>query len=197
LPVIITDLHQTLKSWFEYFKHSHYPTFADLDRWVRKRLRGILRKRRGGRGCGRGWDNVQWPPAFFARQGLYRFRMTKGSPWASARWRQELPPPPERKTFGGYISGIARLHPNSMPGFLQSLLRLIQIQQGRTQIYAIVGSISIAGQEVAIGSSSISPVKSDSLRSPLRATAPDSGLYAAPLPISRRALPLCKGEAFL
>lgn len=31
LPVIITDLHRTLKSWFEYFKHSHYPTFADLD----------------------------------------------------------------------------------------------------------------------------------------------------------------------
>ncbi len=71
LQAIITDLNRTLKGWFEYFKHSHKPTFADLDRWVRKRLRSILRKRRGGHGCGRGWDNVQWPPAFFARQGLF------------------------------------------------------------------------------------------------------------------------------
>jgi RNA-directed DNA polymerase len=86
LQAIITDLNRTLKGWFEYFKHSHKPTFADLDRWVRKRLRSILRKRRGGHGCARGWDNVQWPPAFFARQGL--FSLVTAHTWASQSSRR-------------------------------------------------------------------------------------------------------------
>ena len=73
LAAIITDLNQTLQGWFEYFKHSHYTTFDAIDRWVRQRLRSLLRKRRGGHGCGRGWDNVRWPPAFFAQQGLFSF----------------------------------------------------------------------------------------------------------------------------
>src|SRR6516164_11496203 len=47
--------------------------FADLDRWVRKRLRSFLRKRQGRPGCARGWDNVQWPPAFFVRLELFSF----------------------------------------------------------------------------------------------------------------------------
>ncbi len=71
LPVIITNLNRGLRGWFEYFQHSRPFIFADLDRWVRRRLRSILRHRRGGKGCGRGWDNVQWPPAFFAEQGLF------------------------------------------------------------------------------------------------------------------------------
>jgi RNA-directed DNA polymerase len=70
LRAIIVNLNRTLKGWFEYFKHSHKSAFADLDRWVRRRLRSLLRKRRGRQGCARGWDNVQWPPAFFARLGL-------------------------------------------------------------------------------------------------------------------------------
>jgi RNA-directed DNA polymerase len=70
LRAIIVDLNRTLQGWFEYFKQSHKPTFADLDRWVRKRLRSILRQRRGRHGGARGWDNVQWPPAFFAGLGL-------------------------------------------------------------------------------------------------------------------------------
>jgi RNA-directed DNA polymerase len=85
LPAIITDLNRTLKSWFEYFKHSHYTTFADLDRWVRRRLRSILRTRRGGHGCARGWDNVQWPPAFFAGQGLFSLVAAHASVCQSSR----------------------------------------------------------------------------------------------------------------
>jgi RNA-directed DNA polymerase len=71
LQAIITDLNRTLVGWFEYFQHSHKTRFADLDRWLRKRLRSILRQRRGGCGPGRGWDNVRWPPAFFAKLGLF------------------------------------------------------------------------------------------------------------------------------
>jgi len=70
LPAIIADLNRTLRGWFEYFRHSRPFIFADLDRWIRRRLRSILRHRQGRQGCGRGWDNVQWPPAFFAKQGL-------------------------------------------------------------------------------------------------------------------------------
>lgn len=80
LPVIITNLNRSLRGWFEYFKHSRPFIWADLDRWVRRRLRSILRHRRGGKGCGRGWDNVQWPPAFFARQGL--FSLVAAHAWA-------------------------------------------------------------------------------------------------------------------
>src|SRR5262249_23664155 len=70
LRAIIVDLNRTLKGWLEYFKHSHKTTFADLDRWVRRRLRSVLRKRRGRSECAGGWDNFQWPPALFARLGL-------------------------------------------------------------------------------------------------------------------------------
>jgi RNA-directed DNA polymerase len=82
---IIVDLNRTLKGWFEYFKHSHKTTFADLDRWVRKRLRSLLRKRRGRHGCARGWDNVQWPPAFFAGLGLFSLVAAYASACQSSR----------------------------------------------------------------------------------------------------------------
>ena len=71
LGCIIADLNRTLRSWFEYFKHSHRTTFADVDRWVRMRLRSILRQRAGrtGRCRGRGRDHQRWPNTFFAAHG--------------------------------------------------------------------------------------------------------------------------------
>jgi len=73
LQAIITDVNRTTKGWFEYFKHSHKTTFPVLDSWVRMRIRSILRKRRGLRGRGRGWDHQRWPNAFFSEQGLFSF----------------------------------------------------------------------------------------------------------------------------
>ena len=57
--------------WFEYFKHSHPYTFSALDKWVRMRLRSMLRRRahRPGRETGR--EHREWPNAFFAEQGLF------------------------------------------------------------------------------------------------------------------------------
>ena len=52
-------------------QHSHYWTFERLDRWIRMRLRSILRKRTGGRGRGRGRDHQRWPNAFFVAHGLF------------------------------------------------------------------------------------------------------------------------------
>lgn len=70
LSATISTINRTLIGWFGYFQHSHHTTFPHLDSWVRMRLRSILRKRRGGRGRGRGFDHLRWPNAFFARQGL-------------------------------------------------------------------------------------------------------------------------------
>ena len=49
----------------------HGVAFEPIDKWVRMRLRSILRKRQGRRGRGRGRDHQRWPNAFFVAQGLF------------------------------------------------------------------------------------------------------------------------------
>ena len=71
LQAIIVDVNRTSKGWFEYFKHSHWTTFGSLDRWIRMRLRSILRKRIGLRGRGRGSDHQRWSIDFFYDQRLF------------------------------------------------------------------------------------------------------------------------------
>lgn len=71
LEAIIGDVNQTLRGWFEYFRHSHKWTFASMDEWVRRRLRSILRRRRHRRGISRGLDHQRWPNAFFRAHGLF------------------------------------------------------------------------------------------------------------------------------
>lgn len=68
---IIQVINPKLRGWFAYFKHSHKTTFRPLDRWIRMRLRSILRKRSGRRGRGRGTDHQRWPNAYFGTLGLY------------------------------------------------------------------------------------------------------------------------------
>jgi len=71
LAEIIDDVNSTLWGWFEYFKHSHKPTFPIVDQWVRRRLRSILRKRNGLHGISRGHDHFRWPNRYFRDQGLF------------------------------------------------------------------------------------------------------------------------------
>lgn len=71
LAVIIEHVNATLRGWFEYFKHSHKPTFPIVDKWMRRRLRSILRKRIGLHGISRGHDHFRWPNGFFRVHGLY------------------------------------------------------------------------------------------------------------------------------
>jgi RNA-directed DNA polymerase len=71
LTTIIADVNRTLRGWFVYFKHSYRTTFADVDGWVRRRLRSILRKRQGKRGLSGGSDHQRWPNAYFIKHGLY------------------------------------------------------------------------------------------------------------------------------
>jgi RNA-directed DNA polymerase len=71
LEEIVLDVNRTSGGWFEYFKHSHYPTFRPIDAWIRMRLRSILRKRSRRSGRGRGKDHQRWPNSFFAKHGLF------------------------------------------------------------------------------------------------------------------------------
>ena len=70
LACIIADVNRTLVGWLNYFKYSHY-SFRDLDKWIRMRLRSILRTRQHRRGRGRGRDHQRWPVAFFTAAGLF------------------------------------------------------------------------------------------------------------------------------
>ncbi len=69
LQAIISRVNPVTRGWFGYFKHSHYTTFPRLDKWLRMRLRSILRKRHKRRGRARLPDNKLWPNAFFDEQG--------------------------------------------------------------------------------------------------------------------------------
>ena len=72
LPYVIAKLNQTLHGWFAYFQHSSYRAILrDLDKWIRMRLRSLLRKRQKRRGRGAGQDHQRWPNRFFANAGLF------------------------------------------------------------------------------------------------------------------------------
>lgn len=73
LCAIITQLNQILRGWYEYFQHSHRTTWPQLDKWIRMRLRSILRRRSHRTGRGRGADHHRWPNAYFEAQGLFNF----------------------------------------------------------------------------------------------------------------------------
>jgi RNA-directed DNA polymerase len=84
LPCIVADLNLTLKGWYAYFKASDGNRFERLDRWIRTRLRSILRRRTRRPGPGRGADHQRWPNAFFTALGLFNLKT------AQAAYRQSL-----------------------------------------------------------------------------------------------------------
>ena len=74
LARIVADLNPTLRGWFGYFKHATPTLFRNLDRFVRRRLRAVLRKQDKRPGFGRcKADHLRWPNAFFEKQGLFTF----------------------------------------------------------------------------------------------------------------------------
>lgn len=82
LAVIVADLNPGLRGWFGYFKHANPTTFVQLDQFVRRRLRALLRKqqRRPSHGHARA-DHQRWPNAFFASAGLFALHTA----WRAAR----------------------------------------------------------------------------------------------------------------
>ena len=72
LARVIDDLNPALKGWFGYFKHAYHTTFAEVDGFVRRRLRALLRKQEKRPGAGRCHaDHRRWTNAFFAGEGLF------------------------------------------------------------------------------------------------------------------------------
>lgn len=75
LEATIQDVNQTLRGWFEYFKHiTKWYVFEDLDRFVRQRLRAILKKQQKRPGVPKGRDFKRWPNAYFSRRKLFNLR---------------------------------------------------------------------------------------------------------------------------
>jgi RNA-directed DNA polymerase len=77
MPDIIEETNRTLRGWMGYFKHSIGNIFPPLDKWLRGRLRTILRKRHKGQGRARGRDHQTWPNAYFAELGLISLALTR------------------------------------------------------------------------------------------------------------------------
>lgn len=71
LDQIVGQLNPIVRGWYGYFKHSARGTFTKQDKWLRMRLRSILRWRSGRTGPGRGADHQRWPNAYFAEHGLF------------------------------------------------------------------------------------------------------------------------------
>lgn len=72
LSRIVADLNPILKGWYGYFRHAHQSAFRDLDGFVRRRLRAILRKQQKSPSHGRARNDQQrWPNHYFARMGLF------------------------------------------------------------------------------------------------------------------------------
>jgi RNA-directed DNA polymerase len=81
LARVIETLNPTLKGWFNYFKHATHG-LKDVDAFIRRRLRAMLRKQDKRPGCGTApEDRRQWPNAFFAEAGLF----TLETAWLAAR----------------------------------------------------------------------------------------------------------------
>lgn len=67
---IIRKINPILRGWNGYYKHAFWNEPIELDKWVRMRLRSILRKRNKGRGRGRGRDHQKWKNRYFKELGL-------------------------------------------------------------------------------------------------------------------------------
>ena len=70
LPAIIGKLNPRLRGWLGYFAGSNGSIYTDIDKWLRMRLRSILRKRQKRKGRGRGKDHQRYRIAYFADLGL-------------------------------------------------------------------------------------------------------------------------------
>ena len=82
LARIVADLNPMLRGWFGYFKHAHPNTFVRMDKFIRRRLRALLRKQQRRPGFGHCLaDHQRWPNAFFAEAGLVALHTT----WQAAR----------------------------------------------------------------------------------------------------------------
>ncbi len=70
LPKVIARVNRVIRGWGKYFQGGVRNVPQKLEKWVRMRLRSILRRRDGRRGRGRGLDHHRDPNAWLTAQGL-------------------------------------------------------------------------------------------------------------------------------
>lgn len=85
LETVIARINPVLRGWYQYFRHASRGALEDTDKWVRARLRAILRRRKGSRGRGRGVDHQKWSNRYFANYGLYCLAQARERELASLR----------------------------------------------------------------------------------------------------------------
>lgn len=76
LRAIVAKVNPILRGFHTYFRLSLRNHLEALDKWLRNRLRAILRRRAGRRGRSGGQDHRLWPNAFFDKLGLFSLART-------------------------------------------------------------------------------------------------------------------------
>jgi RNA-directed DNA polymerase len=73
VQLICAELATVQRGWFNFFREGNsYAVFQELDGWLRRRLRSLLRRRtkRGGISP-RGQDHQRWPTSYFVQHGFF------------------------------------------------------------------------------------------------------------------------------
>jgi RNA-directed DNA polymerase len=70
LPKIIAGVNRVIRGWGNYFQGGVRNVPEKLEKWVRMRLRSILRQRAGREGRGQGYDHNRYPNAWLTARGL-------------------------------------------------------------------------------------------------------------------------------
>lgn len=72
VAMIVAKLNPTLRGWHGYFGEGPPTSLRDVDGWIRRRLRALLRRRERRQAFGLTQaDHHRWPNRWFAQQGLY------------------------------------------------------------------------------------------------------------------------------
>jgi RNA-directed DNA polymerase len=71
MSAIVLQLDPVLRGFYGYFKHASKGALNEMDKWVRGRLRSILRTRENRPGRARGLDHIRWPNHYFNGLGLF------------------------------------------------------------------------------------------------------------------------------
>lgn len=73
LQFICAELVPVQRGWFNFFRNGNSQSaFNAVDKWLRRRLRSLLRRRHKRRGISRGGrDHHRWPNSYFVQHGFF------------------------------------------------------------------------------------------------------------------------------
>jgi RNA-directed DNA polymerase len=72
IETVIEMINPAIRGWYNYFKQAHKSTFRNLDGFIRRRLRAILRRQERRPSFGISLENSRrWPNRYFANLGLF------------------------------------------------------------------------------------------------------------------------------